>query len=86
MPLRTEIGLGPGDNVLDGDPVPPTKRGTAAPTFRSMSLVTKRSPISATAEHLFLLFTIQAVLSHLLSLAGSFFQRYQKLRASLCGT
>jgi len=28
MPLGMEIGLGPGDIVLDGDPVPP-KRGTA---------------------------------------------------------
>jgi len=31
MPLRTEVGLGPGDVVLDGDPTPP-KRGTA-PNF-----------------------------------------------------
>ena len=23
MPLGTEVGLGPGDVVLDGDPVPP---------------------------------------------------------------
>ena len=23
MPLRTEVGLGPGDIVLDGDPAPP---------------------------------------------------------------
>jgi len=29
-----EVGLGPGDIVLDGDLAPPTKRGTAAPTFR----------------------------------------------------
>jgi len=29
MPLGTEVGLGPGDIVLDGDPVPP-KRGTAS--------------------------------------------------------
>jgi len=33
IPLGTEVGLGPGDIVLDGDPVPPTERGTAAPTF-----------------------------------------------------
>ena len=32
MPLGTEVGLGPGDFVLDGDPAPPTpKKGTAAP-------------------------------------------------------
>ena len=55
MPLGTKVGLGlgPGDIVLDGDPAPPTERGTAAPpTFRRMSIVAKWSPISATAEHL----------------------------------
>jgi len=51
MPLATEVGLGPGNVVLDGDPAPPTERGTAAPpTFQPMSIVAKRSPISATAE------------------------------------
>jgi len=49
MPLRTEVDLGPGDTVLDGDPPPPAKRGTAN-SFRPMSIVAKRSPISATAE------------------------------------
>jgi len=29
MPLGTEVGLGPGDFVLDGDPVPPKKGGRA---------------------------------------------------------
>ena len=33
MPLGTEVGLGPGDMVLDGDPAPPTDRGTAASYF-----------------------------------------------------
>jgi len=33
MPLSTEVGFGPGDIVLDGDPAPPPpKRGTA-PNF-----------------------------------------------------
>jgi len=51
MPIATEVGLGPGDVVLDGDPALPTERGTAAPpTFRPMSIVAKQSPISATAE------------------------------------
>jgi len=51
IPLDTDVGLGLGDIVLDGDPDPPTERGIAAPTFRSiMSTVAKRSPISATAE------------------------------------
>jgi len=46
-----EVRLGPGHIVLDGDRVlPPQKKGTAAPAFRPMSIVAKRSPISATAE------------------------------------
>ena len=49
MPLGMEVGLGSGQIVLVGDPAPP-KTGTAAPTFRSMSTVAKRSHISATAE------------------------------------
>jgi len=35
MSLGKEVGLGPGDIVLDGDPDPP-KGGTAASTFRHM--------------------------------------------------
>jgi len=54
MPLGKEEGCGPGHIVLDGDPASP-KRGTT-PNFRPMSIVAKRSPISATAEHLFILF------------------------------
>jgi len=51
MPLGTEVGLGcPGHTVVDGDPAPPPERGTTAPTFRPMSMVAKRSPISAAAE------------------------------------
>jgi len=33
MPVGTEVGLGPGDIVLDGDPAPPSPRGTAPPIF-----------------------------------------------------
>jgi len=51
MPLGREVDIGTGDNVLDGDPAPP-ERGTSAPSSRPMSIVAKRSPISATAEHL----------------------------------
>jgi len=36
MPLGTEEGLGPGDILLDGDPAPRQKGGTAAPSFRPM--------------------------------------------------
>ena len=50
MSLGTNVGLGPGDIVLDGDPS--SQNGTAAPTFLPMSIVAKIlwSPISATAE------------------------------------
>jgi len=50
MPLRTEVDLGPGHIVLWGPSSP--ERGTAAPSFHPVSIVAKRSPISATAEHL----------------------------------
>jgi len=55
MPRGTEVGLGPGDIVLDGDPAPPCGMGPSSPppTFRPMSVVAKWSPISATAELLF---------------------------------
>ena len=50
MPLGTEVGRNPGHIVLDGDPALPTERNTVAPpTFRPMSNVAKRSPMSATA-------------------------------------
>jgi len=39
--IGTEVSLGPGDVVLDGDPAPP-KRGTAPTIFRPMSIVAKR--------------------------------------------
>jgi len=48
--LGAEVGLGPGNIVLDGDPAPTTEMDTAALTFRPMYAVAKRSPISATAE------------------------------------
>jgi len=39
MPLGTEVGIGTGHIVLDGDSFP-HKRSTAAPTFRPMYIVT----------------------------------------------
>jgi len=34
MPLGMEVGLGPDDFVLDGDPAPPQEKGgTASPNF-----------------------------------------------------
>jgi len=48
MSLGTEVaGLGPGDSVLDGDPALPRKGAQQSPTFRPMSIVAKRLPISA---------------------------------------
>jgi len=63
MPLGTEVGLGPGDIVLDGNPALTTERATAAlPTFRSMSTVAKRLPVLAIAE-LFCIILIVIVLT-----------------------
>jgi len=52
MPLGTEVGFSQGHIVLDGDLAPQTKRRHSSPTFQfqPMSIVAKRSPISATAE------------------------------------
>jgi len=38
MPLGMEVGLGPGDFVLDGDPSSPPQKGDRAPNFRPMSM------------------------------------------------
>ena len=51
--LGTEVGRGPGvagDIVLDGDPAPPRKEAQQPLTFRPLSIVAKRSTVSATAE------------------------------------
>jgi len=51
MRLGMEVGLGPSHTVLDGYPAPvPNGKGHSSPTFRPVSIVAKRSPISATAE------------------------------------
>jgi len=43
MPLGVEVSLGPGDFVLDGDPLhSPKKGGTPYPISRPMSIVAKR--------------------------------------------
>jgi len=56
MPLGTKVGLGPGHIVVDGDPaLHPKREHSPFPNFRPMSIVAKQSPISATAEHLFLI-------------------------------
>jgi len=54
MPLGTEIGFGPGNIVLDGDPAPPTERCTAAPHFSAHVYCGQTvAIISETAELLF---------------------------------
>jgi len=42
IPLGYEVGLIPGDIVLDGDPAPPRGKGHNTTTFRSMTIVAKR--------------------------------------------
>jgi len=43
MSLGVEVGLGPGDFVLDGDPAPPAQKGAQPPpNFRPMFIATKR--------------------------------------------
>ena len=56
MPLGVAVGLVPCHIVLDGDPAPtsPTETGTAVPTSQHMSISGHWSPMSATAELLFL--------------------------------
>jgi len=49
MPLDTEVDLGPSHIVFDGAQLPP-ERGTAAPSLRSVLIVAKWLPISATTE------------------------------------
>ena len=39
MKLGTEVGLGPGHIVLDGDPAPPKWHSPSPPNYRSMSVV-----------------------------------------------
>jgi len=50
-PIGTEVDLGPGHIVLDGDPAPPAKEAKQPSPFWLMSIVA--TPISATAELLF---------------------------------
>ena len=50
MPLGSEVGLGPGHIVLDGDPAAHGKGHISPFYFRPMSIAAKRSPISATVQ------------------------------------
>jgi len=51
MKLDMEVGLGTDHIVLDGDLAPVPIRAQS-PNFQPMSIVAKRSSISATGEHL----------------------------------
>jgi len=42
MKLATEVGLGPGDIVLDGNSAAIPQKGHSPPNFRPMSIVAKR--------------------------------------------
>jgi len=53
-PLGTEVDLGPGHIVLDGTPAF-RERGTAAPSFRPMSIVATVAHLSYTAELLLIM-------------------------------
>jgi len=64
MPLGREVGLGPDDIVLDGDPTPPPKKRGTAPSFWPISIVAKWSPISATAEHLLVMAALRSRCGH----------------------
>ena len=55
MSVGTKVDLGACHVVLDGDPAPPPKKRGTAPNFRPMSIVAKRSPISAAAELLYII-------------------------------
>ena len=57
MKLGMRVGLGPDHMVLDGDASLCPQKGAQqpAPSFRPLSVVAKRSPISAAAEHLSIL-------------------------------
>jgi len=66
MLLGTEVCLGLGDIVLDGNRARPTELGTTAPTSRPLSIVAKRSPISGTVE--LLIYYILVSLLHSIAL------------------
>jgi len=62
MPLGKKVGLGPGHIVLDGDPVLTQPQTAAPPHFWPMPIVAKQSPISATAELLWIVnFVMQRI-------------------------
>jgi len=49
-PLSTEVDLGPGHIVLDGDPAPSRKGHSSPLSFRTMSIVATVAHLSYCAE------------------------------------
>jgi len=54
MAIDKEVGLGPGNIVLDGDSAPPAKGAQQTPSF-GPCILWPRSPISATVVLLFVI-------------------------------
>ena len=64
MPLGTEVGLSPGDVVLDGTELSPRKRAQQLPHF-SAHFAMARSPISVTAKLLYRIVSTSIILSEI---------------------
>ena len=71
IPLGTEIDLGPGDIVLDGDPAAPHK-GHSTPTFRPMSILAKR--LDGSRYHLVRRYTSTQATLHFISIGSAVLQ------------
>ena len=53
MKLGMQVGLGPGHNVLDGDPAPPLPKGGEDPNFWPISVAAKwRVWLITTSDHI----------------------------------
>jgi len=72
MALGTKIDLGPGDIVLHGDSPLHLKREHSPHNFQPLSIVTKRSPVAATAD---LLLTFLAEVGYSLGVHSLHIQR-----------
>jgi len=62
--LGTEVGLGPGDSVLDGDPAPRHRKGHSSYPHFSTHFALAWSPISATAQLLYLVLLFYVFICH----------------------
>jgi len=71
MPLGTEVDLGPGHIVLDGDPAPPAKGAQHPSPLFGRCLLWPWSLISATAELLFVVDNVVLSTSRIISTKAS---------------